>query len=260
MAKLDKGMHVGLSDAHGIFVDKRAWKSAVGFVRDQRPGHVHLIGDMIDFYGLSKFLKDPSRKYDLQYECDFTYDLLAEIREAAGDATIRFSEGNHENRLKRFLLGNAPALAELRALTVPELLRFDDLGIKWHSQDQDPYRIGPCVVAHGELVRKRSGSTAIANIEKYGTCFWGGHTHRLAKVNYRNATGTYGGYENGCLCQLNPEYVRCPDWQQGWGVLTIRRKFYHMDTVEYVDGQYMYLKKLSGRRLPTMADRLEDVT
>jgi len=65
-------------------------------------------------------------------------------------------------------------------------------------------------------VRGKAGYSARALYEKRGTSVIMGHTHRLSQASHRNALGQHTMIENGCLCDLSPEYGVEPDWTQGF--------------------------------------------
>jgi hypothetical protein len=48
-----------------------------------------------------------------------------------------------------------------------------------------------------------------------------GHSHRLGVYYQTNVRGVHASYENGCLCDLKPEYVNYPNWQQGFSVVSV---------------------------------------
>ena len=66
---------VVLNDLHGQFIDKVAFALALGFIKRQQPDNVVLNGDIVDFYKISNFDKDPLRLESLQDELDFTITL-----------------------------------------------------------------------------------------------------------------------------------------------------------------------------------------
>lgn len=245
--ELNSKMGVVLSDMHIPFQDKSVCRMALSFIKEQRPAKIHLLGDISDCYSISRFMKDPRRKEDLQEDLDKTVSFLRQVRATAPDAQIIYSEGNHEFRLRRYLASEARALAGLRSLNLPSLLEFSKLKIIWRQQDR-PYRIGALLYTHGQLVRKWSGATARGHFEKYGCCVIHGHSHRLGAFYHRDIDDTYGAWENGCLCGLNPDYCTAPDWQQGWSVVWTTRKYFHVEQVSVVKGRYNYHGKAYGRR------------
>jgi len=257
---VDRRMGVVLSDVHCPFQDKSACRMALAFIREHRPATVHLLGDVADFYSISRFVKDPARKEDLQADLDATRAFLGQVRDAAPSARIVYSEGNHEFRLRRYLASEAKALAMLRDLRLERLLDFESLGIRFQPQDR-PYRVGSLLFTHGQLVRKWSAASARGHFEKYGCCVIHGHSHRLGAFYHRDINDTYAAWENGCLCNLNPDYVTAPDWQHGWSVVWSHRDYFHVEQVAVVKGRYNYHGKVCGRKRlsPTAHFEVEDI-
>ena len=206
-----------LSDLHFPHHDPDAINLALSFIRWFEPDYVYLIGDLVDFYALSSFSKDPNRALELQTELDMAVSFIATLRKACPDANIYFREGNHEDRLSRYLKAH-PEIFNLRALTMKSLLQLDKYAIKHYSYRDDLFH-NDFAVEHGDVVRKNSAYTAAAMLAKRVRSGISGHTHRLGThyKSYRDRTFVW--YENGCLCQTNPEYIiGTPDWQQGFTV------------------------------------------
>ena len=253
-------MGVVLSDVHAPFQDATVCRMALEFIREHRPGTIHLLGDIGDFYSISRFDKDPARREDLQQDLDAARDFLRQLRDAAPAARLIYSEGNHEFRLRKYLRREAKALAQLRNLQLEKLLDFGTLRIRYQSQDR-PYRVGSLLFTHGQLVRKWSAHSARGHFEKFGCCVIHGHTHRLGAFYHRDINETWGAWENGCLCNLNPDYVTAPDWQHGWSVVWTHRDYFHVEQVAVVKGRYNYHGKMHGRRRlsPTALFEVEDL-
>lgn len=246
--RLNRKLSVAIGDVHIPFQDDHACKLALKFIRDQRPGYVHLLGDIGDFYAISRFDKDPLRRETLQEDIDAERSFLGEVRDAAGGgARIIYSEGNHETRLMKFLRSKAPELASLRCLSLPDLLGLDELEIEWQGH-LEPYKLGSLMYTHGSLVRKWSAYSARAHWEKYGCCVMHGHTHRLGTFFHRAVSDTYGAWENGCLCRLDPEYTYTPDWQQGWSAIWTFKEYFHVEQIHLIKGRFNYHGKMYGRR------------
>ena len=202
-------------------------------------------GDIHDFYGLSKFVKNPKLKCNLQSELDLCYRVLKKQKDASPDTLNIFIEGNHEARLQRYLWDNADALSDLRCLELPRLLGLTDLGFKVASYE-DGLMINDIFLArHGELIRKYSGWTAKAHAEKHGGNGIVGHSHRGGEYFKRTRFGLTGWAENFCLCSLDPEYCSFPDWQQGFTVQTFFTEHqYHLEQIKIINKQIMYQGKV----------------
>ena len=72
-------LHAVLSDLHIPFSSSTAVKMAVDFIRNEKPGTVHLLGDIGDYFSISRYDKDPMRRLNLQEELDAIRDWLTEL-------------------------------------------------------------------------------------------------------------------------------------------------------------------------------------
>lgn len=236
--RIKKEKIVQINDLHIPFHDKKSLELFYRFLDDFKPDQIVIAGDMVDFYLLSKFDKDPLRQHTIQSEIDESYEVLKELTKRCSN--IHFIAGNHENRLRKFLWQN-PSLASIKVLELPSLLSLDTLGIKYHDYQ---YIFNGFRFTHGELVRAESGTTAKAELMKYGNSMASGHTHRLGMFLRTDARGTVGAYEGGCMCNLNPEYVKgVPNWQQGFLVYTFRKDRFYCQIVPIIDHKFLYGNK-----------------
>jgi hypothetical protein len=187
------------------------------------------IGDLLDCYTISRYSKDPNRLYTLQDEIDLARVHLHQMAQLAPRAERWLLEGNHEARLRKLiwdLPGAAQELARLRtvqqATEWPVLLGLDEIGWQWvPTHEQTRTTILPKLITkHGTVVRKWSGWTAKGEWERYGKGGLSGHTHRLGKFYHRDHNGAHLWVESGCTCDLNPEYMLDPDWQNGCLIVT----------------------------------------
>lgn len=217
-----------LPDVHVPFHDPKLVGAWMDFASALKPDAVDIIGDVLDCYHLSRFDKNPARKASFQDELDTARGMLERIREAVGpSATIHYSEGNHENRLRRMLWGRVKEFATLRNLTIPELLHLDNLRIRYY-RPESPYEVGKLTFLHGDVTRKQNfsksagGRAADSVARAIGGSVIMGHTHQMGHTMFRTWQRELEGYEVGCLCQFDMEYViGVPPWQQGWAVANI---------------------------------------
>jgi predicted phosphodiesterase len=211
------------SDAHVPYHDPYALELAVRIIAVLQPDRIILNGDAVDFYEVSDFDKNPDRLHEggLQREIDGLGEFLAEVLRAKPTATaVDFLPGNHEDRLRRHLWRH-PQLFGLKVLELPNLLELPRYGVTYYP-DEILLANGRLVVKHGTLVRKAGGMSALAELEaeKYDVSTLTGHTHRIGSTTVRKRSGIVGGWEGGCLCDLNPEYIKNPNWQQCLSVIT----------------------------------------
>ncbi len=252
-------MSICLADLHYPSRNAVAVKMTLDFIRQERPGRIHILGDACDCYHISSFDKDPNRKDNLQDELDSVRDWLIELRDAAPRAKIIYSEGNHEYRLRKYLRSEAKALAGLRALTLEKLLDFEKSRIKFQPQDR-PYRIGHLLFTHGQYVSRWSGMSAKRHFEQYGCCVIHGHTHRLGAFYHTDINDCYGAWEVGCLSTLTPDYVTAPDWQNGFAVVHHSNKFFSVELVAIIKNQFAFRGRTFGTQKATPSCIVEDLT
>lgn len=160
---------VQINDLHIPYHDKKTIEVFIKFLQDVKIDKLVIAGDLLDFYELSTFDKDPKRKFTIQDEIDQCYEVLKEFKKYCPE--IHFIKGNHESRLKRFLWKN-PSLASIKVLELPKLLNMDTLGIEYHDFE---YVYRKFRFTHGTIVRQDSGATAKAELLRYGGSMASGH-------------------------------------------------------------------------------------
>lgn len=231
-----------IPDIHAPFQDEKAINALIAFAKYWKPETVIYLGDVIDFYAISSFVKDPARSLEVQDEIDSAIKVIAKINSAINGSQKFFIEGNHEFRLQKFLWSRASELSGLRNLTVPALLQLDSFGIKYVKEGRMKFR--GMVIKHGDIVRKFGAYTAKGEFEATGMSGISGHTHRLAVYPQTNESGSYMWMECGCLCKLNAEYLRgkIPNWQQGFGIGYYKEgsKRFHVERIPIIQGKAMY--------------------
>lgn len=207
-----------LPDLHIPFQDKKLLACWLRRLETQKFDGVDIIGDMLDCYTLSRFDKNPTRKGTFQKEVDIARDLLSYIRSLVGNkAEIKFSEGNHESRLRKVLWGKSPELADIRNLSIPSLLGLSDLGIDWHDI-HTPYKIEDVWFSHGDILRKHAGMSARAKSDVVHGSIIIGHCHRMGWSPFTSWDSVEDAYEVGHMSDYTQlDYVQtCPNWQLGW--------------------------------------------
>ena len=85
-----------------------------------------------------------------------------------------------------------------------------------------------CVnVDNGTLMVRRNGKTTITL-----------NTHRLASHYKRMFDKQLEWHEAGCLCDLDPDYVKKPNWQQGFAIVNYDKKKFNVETIPIKDGYW----------------------
>lgn len=228
---------------HIPFHDKLLFELFIEFLKYFQPDVLFLLGDLMDWYQVSTYDKNPDRLKDFQRDLDLVDTLLERICMWAKKVVLL--GGNHEYRMVKYLKKH-PELHSLRCLQVPTLYNLDKHGIEYHSYFEKPTVFNELMVHHGNLIRKHSGWTAKAMFEKYGGCGVVGHSHRGGNFIKRNMQGIWGWYECMCMCDLNPEYLDFADWAQGWcaAYFLKEKDRFHMVQIPVIDHKFLFEGKL----------------
>lgn len=232
---------LSLNDFHVPYHDPRAIEVAFSFAKFIKP-HRLIIHELLDWYSLSKFNKDPNRKLDLQKDLNVAIDLLGQLRKTLPDTPIIMIQSNHDRRLQKYLDRHAEELYNLDVLKIENLLHLKDFNITY----REDYTFRNVLFKHGSVVRQNSGYTAKAELDREGVSGCSGHTHRLAAHFRTLRGGSYVWLETGCLCDLSPEYIDIQaNWQSGLGGFIFRKnsKHFYPFIVPIIDGEIFWGNK-----------------
>lgn len=228
--------------------DPKVHELVLYWLSQNSPDTIVISGDAIDLPMLSrhgwnpKMVKDPVSA--TQFGLDSTRKVLSEYGEASGADDLYFIPGNHEERLQRYIIQQAPMLFGLRkadaeeqadsVLSLPYLLGLSNLGYQWITGQtgewpQAELKLSKYLaVRHGWLARKQSGASAHATLDHLGYSVIVGHTHRQGQV-YRTRHCLDGSLtintavEAGTLALTKGGlgYAVAPDWQPGFAVVRL---------------------------------------
>lgn len=201
--------------------------------KDLCPDKVVWIGDESDATTIGRWVQGTPAEAEgnLQTQLDVTYSWQKRVRDATPDATHHMAYSNHLARFSQSVTTRLPAFRHLRALSIENLFRLDELEIKY---EREIFEVFPDVVAgHGHqwnLTSANQYSKGTSVALKYGKSVVAGHTHRplLTSVatgyNFNLATNFYMNV--GCSMRFDAaEYItsKSPEWGHGVGVLTWNR-------------------------------------
>jgi predicted phosphodiesterase len=210
-----------LSDIHIPYHSIAALSAALDFIQSEKPDAILLNGDTIDFYGLSRFMKDP-RKRSVAHELQATRDFL-DILSQFG-AKIYFKIGNHEERYEHYLMRVAPELLGVREFELKHLLGLDARGIDLIT-DKRIMKANDLNIVHGHEFGQSIFSPV--NIAR-GLFLRGkvtamqGHNHAVSEHTESNMNGEITTtWSLGCLCELNPAYLPINKWAHGMAIVDL---------------------------------------
>lgn len=216
MSELERVLFI--PDTHAPYHDKRAWKLVMEVGGWFKPDILVHLGDLADFYKVSAHSKDPDRTLSFRDEVEQTRSLRAEM-DALKAARKIFIEGNHEDRLTRYLADKAPELFGF--VTTDSLLELTANGWEFVPYRQSA-KIGKLHLTH-DVGSGGKYSTARA-LETFQHSVAIGHHHAVQYQVAGDATGNYQvGAQFGWLGDINKvDYMHrvkvCRLWSLGFGV------------------------------------------
>lgn len=223
-------MKIGvMSDLHIPYHDFRSVEKAVSIISDFCADTLILLGDVLDFYSISFWVRDPCR-VDLRAELLEGVKFFDWLKSTLSDVRIIYIEGNHEERLFRYLAKKAPEIVKLGVVTPESILRLNDFGIKYVSNKLlcrefgSPFSIGNVYFLHGHEVPVGFTSVNVARNVFLRTLAHTvvGHFHRTQMYTHKSISGeSYGCWSVGCLCRLNTEFSPINQWDRSVLLLSI---------------------------------------
>jgi len=238
---------MGVSDIHVPYHDMVLVDATIQLAKDLDPDIFIINGDTNDFFGLSRFNRSLERRDMLQTELDQGKQIRRAYKEAIPNADFHETLGNHEERLLTYPGFNAPMLSSLDALKPSKLMGLEELEIKhWPTNGfrlQEDF-----LVEHGSIVRSQSGASAKARLEQTLISGVMGHVHRL-DTHRRQGYKDLVWIEQGCLCMLNPDYVKSEaNWKQGFwiGTFSVKTGNFNVQTVPSVGHGFIFDNKHYG--------------
>lgn len=176
--------------------------------KDVRPDEIINLGDTVDLAALSRFQPD-SDHYHRTVGPSFQriHDYYGELRADNPKAKITEVDSNHNTRLKKFMLKNAPSLYGMRragtddeypVMTYPYLANLQAVQVDWVSGYEaaeylygTEYNKPPIVFKHGQTVVSSGSTAAKESKENPETHVVRGHSHRIESHYRTTRAGNY---------------------------------------------------------------------
>jgi len=226
--------HLFLGDFHIPDHNQKILPVLLKFIKDLKPDYIYLLGDVLNLTHASKYppiSKVPTPGEEIIQARKVIFEIAGIARKENKKVKIYWLEGNHSERLTKYIYRNASALTDITdeygdlIITIPNIFKLKEHGITWIPSNVTK-RVGEIDVEHGDISRCKAGYTAQAMIDKRGRCVIMGHSHKVALIA-RNQDGDIKfGWEIGCLANLQPtpNWTYKPDWSNGLGVGIYDRK------------------------------------
>jgi predicted phosphodiesterase len=209
-----------LPDTHAPYHDPCAWAVMMKLAREYRPDTVVHLGDLADCLTVSAHDKDPRRGTQFEDEAKVVRERREEL-EGFGAQRNVICLGNHEYRLRRYLMQQAPAL--MSSVGIEAQLGLDNG--RWRIV---PYRehgrIGKLHLTHDANYHGANAVRQMAVAFNASVAF--GHTHRMGLSYFGDVAGKRHVSVNlGCLCKIEEATfapaIQRMTWQHGFGVASM---------------------------------------
>jgi hypothetical protein len=171
-----------VADAHRPFHSRVWWDLLMQVGRFLKPKHLVVIGDFADFYAVSDHDKDPDRANRMDAELADVDQGLDEL-DSLGATDKLYIEGNHEDRLRRYLMKH-PQLA--RVVSTEKLLKLKERGWEFVPYKRHAAR-GAVHFTHD--VGAAGRNAVFRALDLYSGSIVTGHTHRAAMIVEGTAVG-----------------------------------------------------------------------
>jgi len=211
---------VVISDVHLDSLSKDVeYKLVHKFIKDIKPSEVVINGDFMDLGCISHFNKLNIRAVeDKRIKEDFkkANRYIRDLRKYTDK--IVYIEGNHENWIEQ-AIDKHPAALEGNIELYNNIHNVDKFIMHYNDNASNFYKLGHLYIVHGCYA---GAGAARRYLKDYDVNLIFGHTHAIrqeSKTNIRQEPTSV--WNMGCLCPLNPSYLRgrLPQWQLGFIVV-----------------------------------------
>ena len=213
-----------LYDVHAPYHEPDAYNLALDYLKALKPkvNRIVLAGDYADFYQIS-FWKNDEKRMEFEDEVDEVGSMLQDLRRKFYRVPIDYLEGNHEQRLFRYLRDKAPDLAFRNS--IEDVLGLRKRNINYISNiglicsGAQPYKLGKLNVLHGHEKKVSFGAVNLARLF-YLRCkvnVIAGHHHKSDYSLVKKLDGSHeGAWTVGTLGKLHEAYQPINDWNHGF--------------------------------------------
>jgi len=211
-----------LNDIHLPYHSISALNAALAFGETYKPDFIFLNGDIVDFHGLSYFMKDP-RKKRFSEELDMLKGFIEELHKLF-KCNIYYKFGNHETRYDSFLFQKAHELIGVEEFSLENIIKsrvpnvhiITDkrlvvaAGLPFiHGHEFGRGVFNPVNAARGLFLQAKSSAVK-------GDC------HTSSEHTEPNIFGKImTTYSVGCLCGLTPKWLPLNKWNHGFATIDI---------------------------------------
>lgn len=228
-----------ICDLHVPYHNIQALTCAIDKMKQEKVDCVLINGDLFDFHGLSRFIRDPKKKNfaaELKAGADIVNILSDTLK-----CSVYLKIGNHEERYQHFLWTKMSELAGIEDFEMKNLLtkrcnvivvedkRIIKLGRLnvLHGHETGSSVFSPVNIARGLYLRAKASSLC-------------GHHHRTSEhteldIN-QSITTTFSV---GCLSELHPMYLPINNWNHGMAIVELDGEDFHVRNYRIYNGKIL---------------------
>ena len=227
-----------LSDIHIPYHNIEALTCAFDFAKSEKPDAILLNGDTLDFFGLSRFMKDP-KKRSIASELAIFKDFM-QILKKTFNAKIFYKMGNHCERYEHFLWMKAHELVGVEEFEIENILKARAEGIEI-IKDKRIMKAGDLNIIHGH----EFGGSVFSPVNIARGLFLRGKVSAMQGHNHCSSShverdmngGVVKTWSLGCLCELHPAYLPINKWNHGFAIVDIDGKDFNVRNYTIDKGQ-----------------------
>ena len=219
-----KGHKRGLiiNDIHLPYQSNEAITACFDFAKKQKPDFILINGDLLDFHGLSYFMKDPLKKR-FSEELDMAKTFF-QILEKTFKCKIYFKFGNHEERYDNFLYQKAHELKGVEEFELENIIQSRAKGITI-IRNKRIVDINGLPIIHGHEFGRAFFSPVNAArglfLQAKHSCVKG-DCHTTSEHTEPNVYGKImTTYSIGALCGLTPKWLPMNKWNHGFAIIDL---------------------------------------
>jgi predicted phosphodiesterase len=230
-----------MSDVHLPYHDVPAISAAIEFAQNEDIDAILLNGDTLDFYTLSRFIRDPKAR-SFAHELLIFQQFIEALGQAYPDAKVYIKLGNHDERYQHYLWTKAGELDGVEEFELKNIIKkrapeAEVIGDKriiklgalnvLHGHEFGQSIFSPVNVARGLFLRGKVSAMQ-------------GHNHQTSEHTESNMNGEITTtYSVGCLCNLTPGYLPINKWNHGFAIVDVNGQDFHVRNYRIHKGQVL---------------------
>jgi len=232
-----KGHGTIISDLHMPYHSEEAVEAALEHsYKNNKMDWILINGDLIDFYQASRWNRNPKAR-DVEGEIGIAREFLVGLTKHYKRVILKVA--NHEARLDNYVYANAPVLAGLRCLTLPELLGTEEHGIQFVGAQQIMHVGKHLTILHGHEL----ASSANNPVNPARGVFMRAKDNAIISHHHKpseHVENTIRGkvistFSLGCLCDLRPPYAPVNGYVHGFANMYVEGNDFEVDNYRITD-------------------------